>query len=83
MCKTSYVNGQSTQFQFCNGVIFAAYAINLGLPPCIWYSVLPVTNLLVSEYKGNLPVLFGMCNTGGFINLHFISPNESCCSIPQ
>ena len=58
MRETCYVNSQSTQFQLCDGIPFAAsgslllaYAINLGLPFCIWYNVLPVANLLVSEYK--------------------------------
>ena len=59
------------------------YAINFGLPFCIWYRVLPVANLLVSKYKWNLPVLFGICNTSGFISLLLISSNESCCSFPQ
>ena len=45
--------------------------------------MLPVANLLVSEYKWNLPVLFGICKTGGFINLCLIYSNESCCSFPQ
>ena len=39
--------------------------------------------LLVSEYRWKLPDLFGICNTGGFTNLHLISINESCCSFPQ
>ena len=43
----------------------------------------PVANLLVSEYKWNLPVLLGICRTGGLINLHLSSSNESCCSLPQ
>ena len=30
-----------------------------------------------------LPVLFGICKTGGFISLLLISSNESCCSFPQ
>ena len=60
-----------------------AYAINFGLPFCIWYSALPVTNLLVLEYKCNLPVLFGICKTGGFISLCLISSNESYCSFLQ
>ena len=60
-----------------------AYMISLGLPFCIWYSTLPVVNLLVSEYKGNLPVAFGMCKMGGLINLCLISSKESCCSFPQ
>ena len=57
--------------------------ISLGLPFCIWYSAPPVANLLVSEYRWNLPVVFGMCKTGGLINLHLISSNESCGSSPQ
>ena len=60
-----------------------AYTISLGLPFCIWYSALPVANLLLSEYKWNLPVVFGMCKTGGLINLCLISSKESCCSFPQ
>ena len=59
------------------------YAINFGLPFCIWYNALPVANLLVSEYKRNHSVLFDICKTGGFINLHLISSNESCCSPSQ
>ena len=45
--------------------------------------MLPVTNLLVSEYKWNLPVLLGICKTGGFINWHLISSKDSCCSFSQ
>ena len=67
-----------------SGSLLLTYAINLGLPFCIWYyNALPVANLLVSEYKWNLPVLFGICRTGSFINMHLISSNESCCSFPQ
>ena len=44
---------------------------------------LPVANLLVSENKWNIPVLFGICNPGGCIDLLLISSNESCCSFPQ
>ena len=65
------------------GSLLLAYAINLGLPFCIWYNVLPVANLLVSEYKWNLPVLLGICNTGVFTSLCLISSNKSCCSFPQ
>ena len=66
-----------------SGSLLLAYAIHFGLPFCIWYSALQVANLLVSEYKWNLPVLLGICKTGGFISLHLISSNESCCSFPQ
>ena len=52
-----------------SGSLLLTYAINFGLPFCIWYSALPVANLLVSEYKWNLPFLFGICKTGGFISL--------------
>ena len=77
-------------FQFCYRVtlvasesLLLAYAINFGLPFCIWYSALPVANILVSEYKWNLPVLFGICKTGGSINLHLISSNESAALFPK
>ena len=66
-----------------SGSLLLAYAINLGLPFCIWYNALPAANVLVSEYKWDLSVLFGICKTGGFINLHLISSNESCWSLPQ
>ena len=56
-----------------SGSLLLAYGINSGLPFCIWYSALPVANLLVSEYKWNLSVLFGLCKTGGFIILCLIS----------
>ena len=42
--------------------------------------MLPVANLLLSEYKWNLPVVLGICKTGGLLSLHFISSNASCCS---
>ena len=45
--------------------------------------MLPVANLLVSEYKWNLPIVLGIYKTGGLINLHLISLKESCCSFPQ
>ena len=57
--------------------------ISLGLPFCIWYGALPVANLLVSEYEWNLPVVFGICKTGGLISLCLIFSKESCCSFPQ
>ena len=66
-----------------SGSLLLAYAIYFGLPFCIWYRALPVANLLVSKYKWNLSVLFGIYKTGGFISLHLISSNESCCSFPQ
>ena len=39
-----------------------------------------MANLLVSEYKWNLPVVLGICKTVGFTNLCLISSNASCCS---
>ena len=66
-----------------SGYLLLAYAISLGLLFCIWYSTLPVADLLLSEYKWNLAVVFGMCKTGGLINLHLISSKESCYSFPQ
>ena len=48
-----------------SGSLLVAHAIHFDLPFCIWYSALPVTNLLVSEYKWNFRVLFGICKTGG------------------
>ena len=45
--------------------------------------MLPVANLLVSEYRWNLPVMLGICRTGDLINLHLISSKEFCCSCPQ
>ena len=59
------------------------YAIKFGFLFCIWYSVLHVANLLVSEYRWNLPVLLGRCNTGGLINLCFISSNAIFHSFPH
>ena len=66
-----------------SGYLLLTYAISLGLPFCIWYSTLPVTNLLLSEYEQNMPVVFGMCKTGGLINPCLISSEESCCSFLQ
>ena len=66
-----------------SGNLLLVYVISLGLPFCIWYSALLVANLLVSEYKRNLPVVFGICKTGDLTNLHLISSKESCCSFPQ
>ena len=57
--------------------------MSLGCPFWIWYSVLPVTNLLVSEYSWNHPCLLGRCKTGGLCSLHFISSKAFCCSSPQ
>ena len=37
-----------------------------------------MANLLVSEYKWNLPALLGKCHTSSLINLHFISSNAIC-----
>ena len=45
--------------------------------------MLPVADLLVLEYKWNLPILLGICRTGGLINLHLISSKESCFSLLQ
>ena len=38
-----------------------------------------MANLLVFEYKWNLPVLYGKFNIGGFCNLFLISPKAFCC----
>ena len=56
------------------------YAINIGFPFYIWYNAPPIANLLVPEYKLNLPMLLGKCNTDSLPNLHFISSNAICCS---
>ena len=45
-------------------------------------NALPVANLLVFEYRWNLPVLLGIHKTGSLIKLHFISSNATCCSSP-
>ena len=42
-----------------------------------------MANLPLSDYKQNLPAVFGICKTGGFISLHLISSNASCCSFPH
>ena len=42
-----------------------------------------MTNLLLSEYKWNLPSWVGKCNVGGLTYLLFISSNASCCSFLQ
>ena len=83
MAKPHNYNSVIEQLFAASGSLLLAYAINFGLPFCIWYSALPVTNLLVSEYKWNLPVLFGICKISHFISLCLISSNESCCSLPQ
>ena len=43
----------------------------------------PWQTYIVSEYRWNLPVVLGICRTGGLTNLHLISSKESCCSFPQ
>ena len=42
--------------------------------------MLPVANLLVTEYKWHLTLLSGKCSTGGFTILFFLSSKAICCS---
>ena len=44
-------NSVMESFLAASGNLLLAYLISLGVPFCIWYSVLPVANLLVSEYN--------------------------------
>ena len=72
-------------FFAASGNLLLAYAFNFGF--AILYLIqctLPVANVVVSEYKWNLPVVFGICKTGGLINLHALFPQRnSCCSFPH